>query len=121
MPVGLVDIPIVALFKTAGVDTADASVGLGNNSDAVRQVYGRLADAAVDGDVVIVPGHAAKVDPQLTDAHVDLQASQPQLPDIQPAFTGSEVDDQIERFIVVETKVPTIVGIHMVNVGRLFH
>src|SRR6202030_4262147 len=121
MPVGLVDIAIVALFEASGVDSADAPVGFGNNSDAFRQVNGRLADAAVNGYVVVVPGSSAKIHSQFSDAHVDLQAPQPQLPDIQPAFTRPEVDDQIERFIVVETEVPAVVGINVVYIGRLFH
>src|ERR1700692_2951798 len=120
MAVCVVNITIVALLEPSGIDTADAPAGLGNNSNAFRQVNGRLADAAVNGDIVVVFGHAAKIHPHFTDPHVDLEAPQPQIADIQAAFADSEVYDQIEGFVVVKTKVPAVVGIRMVYVGRFF-
>src|ERR1700739_4111460 len=98
MSVSVINITIVAFLEPAGIDATDAPMRFGNDSDAFRQVDGGLAGAAVKGDIVVVLGHTAKIDSHFADAHMDIQAPQSQIADIQTAFANSEVYDQIQRF-----------------------
>src|SRR5579862_2752645 len=116
MAIGVIDVTPVPFFETPGIDPADATMSLSDDSHAFGQINCRLADTPMDRHVIVVPGGSTEIDAQLTHAHTDLEAPQAQLANIQPAFAGTEIDDEIKRFFIVKTEVPPIVRVYVVDV-----
>ncbi len=88
----------LCFLQAVHVDIADASGGVGDDSDGRRQMNDRLPDAAVNLNVVIAGGIAAQVELHLADAHVHFDAAQIHRAEVQvrlrPRPDGSQVDRQ---------------------------
>src|SRR5512146_1556746 len=96
----------VAFLQPAYVDLADASGCSGRDANTLRQMNGRLSDAAVDPHVVTALWIAAQVCIQLPGSEVEGDAAQVQTAQVEVRFACAHLDHQIHPDGVVESYVP---------------
>src|ERR1035438_7260064 len=98
----------VLLPEPTDVDFADAAMGLRINSRIRRNANGGFSDAAVDADVVTVPGDAPQIHIELADPHVHFHAVQFEASQIEPRLARAEMESKIHRDLLVELQIPTV-------------
>src|SRR5579871_261787 len=120
VPIRLVGIATVPFGKTTRVDASDAPLCIRDNSHPIRKIDGGFADAAMHVDRIVGVRMAPEVESQRADSHLDLNASQVQAAQVQTTLAGSEIDFQVQRFLVVKLDIPKVLSVvRMVNPGRL--
>src|SRR6476646_7860942 len=85
------------LLQTLDVDLADAIARLGGNGNRAGQQDVRLADAAIELDVVAMTRRASEIEIQLADPLFDDDLAQIETTEGELRLAGAEIGAQVHR------------------------
>src|SRR6476660_6630929 len=87
------------LLQTLDVNLADAIARLGGNGNRARQQDVRLADAAVELDVVAMARRPSEIELQLADPLFDDDLAQIETSEGQLRLAGAEIGADVDRYV----------------------